>query len=449
MTEPTLYPFQVAGRDFLAVREGALLGDDPGLGKTIQSLCAVKQLPLAGPVLVISRPINKLYWRKMIEVWHPEAAETTYIAERAGRHDTSKIAKLFKKGRPGYLITHHEALRHSIATLQDYGMWTAVIADEAHRFNNRKAQMTACLWDIPSAFKWSLSGTPIDKNPADWWALLHWLEPEQFTSYWRFFDRWVDCRTLPFGGREILGTTDPEGFAAMLRPYVLKRAKVDVAPQLPPLTEEVIWVEMLPAQATLYRKLKKALFVELDGDANNALFIQNALQRFSLLQQAVLWPTLLGSDAESGKLQYVLETLRDTAEQVVVFTRWRNFALSLPNLVEGGASIVGGQNMQEREAILERFSRGDIRWLVGTIQAMSESVNLDAASHAIFVDLHPSTIKMTQAKQRIHRLTSTKPVLITYLQSPGTIDEHVWDALTHAYTSKDLVEGLLKHIKPR
>jgi superfamily II DNA or RNA helicase len=204
---------------------------------------------------------------------------------------------------------------------------------------------------------------------------------------------------------------------------------------------------MTPAQAELYKTVKKQTFVALDGDMNNELFVKSALARLSMLQKVTLWPALLGSDAESGKLQWLLDFYHDTNGQFVVFTKSRTFALSLSELMHGGASIVGGQDLEYRQSLIDKFDSGHLRFLVGTIQAMGESVNLQKASDAIFVDIHPSTIKMDQARDRIYRIGSGVPVRLYYLVTPGTADMTLLESNQKHSTEKELVFEFMRHIR--
>lgn len=450
--KPTLRPYQVIGKDFMAVHSGAGLGDDPGLGKTVEILSTVKDLDLKHPIIIISRPLNKRYWERMIEVWDPGVP---YLStEKAGRFDHEVVIGWIKAKKRGYLITHHEGLRYSIELLQAFGIWGAVIADEAHRFNNRKALMTKALHSIKSTYRWALTGTPIDKNPADYWANLNWMAPERFGSYWQWEAR--HCKkTFSFSGKAIITARDPESLAADLAQYWIIRHKVEIAEQLPPITNTPVEVELEAPQLALYKRLERETFIELEGhkwaDLDDQVFIKSALARMSMLRQAALDPMLLNQPGlGSAKLQWLLEWSQDIAEPFVVFTCSRGFAKTVHDYLPGGGLVIGigeGITQKSREKVLVDFMQGQLKYIVGTIQSIGESINLQAASIAVFTDPHFSTIKMSQAEARIHRLDSPRPVQLIKLFAPKTVDIPIYENLTRVGGERALVERFMKLAK--
>ena len=450
--KPTLRPYQEVGRDYMSVRVGAGLGDDPGLGKTVTVLSAVKDLNIQRPVIIISRPLNKRYWERMIEVWDPGVP---YLStEKAGRFDYNVVVDWFKKKKRGYLITHHEGLRYSVDLLNAFGEWGAVIADEAHRFNNRKAQMTKSLHSIKAKHRWALSGTPIDKNPADYWANLNWMAPEHFHSYWQW--EMKHCRKSGDSrGKTIISVRNPEALAADLSQFWIMRHKIDIAEQLPPITETPVEVPLDDAQMALYKKLERETFVELEGhkwaDLDDQVFIKSALARMMMLRQAALDPMLLNQPGlGSAKLQWLLEWSQDIAEPFVVFTNSRGFAKKVFDTLPGGGLVIGigeGITQKGREKTLIDFMQGQLKYIVGTIQSIGESINLQAASIAVFTDPPFSTIKMGQAEARIHRLDSPKPVQLIKLYSPKTVDVPVYETLARVGSERALVEAFMKQMR--
>lgn len=450
-----LRPFQETGVKFLTERRGALLTDEQGLGKTVQAVWAAKEVA-TGPILVISRPLNKRFWRQTIKTIDPAAPViTTY---EGGHFNEETVKAWFKYPRTrGYLIIHHESLRLQVNLLKSFGIWDIVIADEAHRFKNRKSQMTQCLKSVPSFVRWGLTGTPMEKSPGDYWSLLNWFDPKMFSAYWRFYDNFVNAVYIQgFGGTRVeLGLKNVEGLAQTLAPYVLGRKKEEVAPELPELLIKDVPLEMSQAHAALYKDIARKYFVDLQAygpgseDATDAeLFIKSALHRLSLLQKAAIDPSLVGSPAEGNKTEWILDWLQDyETEQLVVFTHFKDYANGLGVRLPGSAVITGDVPIRRRDEIVGAFQNGSLRVLIGTIDTMSESINLQNARYAVFTDLHSSSILMNQAYGRVHRIGSRSDVVIARLLTEKTVDYLAKARLEKKFTDIQTVQNLLKHMR--
>jgi SNF2 family DNA or RNA helicase len=450
-----LFPWQPEGVEFLRSRKTGLLADQQGLGKTIMSLFATRELP--GPGIIISRPLNKPYWRVMIRLIDPEAEIATAVS--GGVYNEKKVASWFyPKRKRGYLIIHHEMLstpknstRNIPQKLRKYGYWDFVVADEAHRFKNRKAQQTQGLKRILTWRKYALTGTPMEKHPADFWSILNWFNPVSFSNYWGFFEDFVEYYDKPFGGRKILGPRNEVAFAKTVAPYYLRRERTQI-PNFPEkLPPQIIPLELLPQQQELYDDLRRKVLVEIEeGVADSEMFIPNSMARLHRLKQAALDPSLLGSGAKSVKVEWLVDWVKDYPDTPsVVFTQSREFANGLPYLLDGGATISGDVRQELRDQRIQDFMSGKLRYIVGTIDTMSESINLQRASVAIFTDLHRSATAMSQAADRIHRADSPGPVQHIYLLGKDTVDELFWDALEKKFSDIETIHAFLAKEKER
>lgn len=449
MEQIILRPFQETGVRFLTERRGALLTDEQGLGKTIQAIWAAKMVA-TGPVLVISRPLNKPFWRETIRKIDPGAP--TYTTSVGGHFDPEKIKDWFKYPRKrGYLIVHHESLRLQKNLLRSFGIWDLIIADEAHRFKNRKAQMSQCLKDIPSFVRWGLTGTPMEKSPGDYWSILNWFDPKMFSGFWKFYEQFVNTMYIQgFGGTRIeLGLKNPQLLADTLAPYVLGRKKKDVEPELPELIIKDVPLAMTAEHAKLYRAVAKQYFINLGEEAEvGELFIKSALHRLSLLQKAAIDPSLIGSTAAGTKTEWILDWLEDYAgEQLVVFTHFKDYAHGLGVRIQNSEVVTGNVPAARRAEIVSDFQKGNVRVLVGTIDTMSESINLQNASYAVFTDLHSSSIMMDQAYGRVHRIGSRGDVVITRLLTEHTVDFLAKARLDRKFGDIETVEKFMKHLR--
>jgi SNF2 family DNA or RNA helicase len=340
----------------------------------------------------------------------------------------------------------HIVLKDRAEVLRRLGVWSLIIADEAHRFASRSAQMTKSLLSLQTLRKWALTGTMMDKSPRDYWTILHWFDKARFGSFWTFAKMYT--KEIWRHHRKIILPTNTQAFARELEPYRLRRTKVDVRPDIPTITSSIIKVSMTEEQAALYKKAKIETFLPVHPDLDDPTFISNSLARISYLRQIALDPGLIGAvDIMSGKSMWLYDFCAQHNEPLLIFTTSRGFADTLPALLDGFEVISGSVKVFQRIQTVKRFRSGAIRGIVGTIATMSESINLREAHLAIFADSHWSTRAMDQAAARIHRIDSEHPVEILYLQTPGTVDMLIHQTLDDKKSVRHLLESYIKHIR--
>ena len=418
-----------------AIAANILVADDRGLGKTVTSIEAARALMqrLQAPVLVIVPKTLKPQWAEEIAD-QDEAALIVYV------NASTKIDQPFTSKKPFWVLTHYEALlKHYKQLAKTY--WAAIVADEAHRIKNRKAQRAVAIKKLETYRKIALTGTPYDRNPADIWSILNWLQPGVFKSYWAFFEAHVNYTGDIAGMKEIHGVKDGAKFSKVIAPYVIQRSKRDVAPSLPPKIEQHIPIEMNPDQERLYRRIKQLAETDLKLDTGDTLVVKNHLGRILRLQQAAVDPRLLGTDSNGAKIDWLLEYIDDNPDDtLLVFTRFRDTAIRVANLL-GVPYYVGGKplaNPQEYPKI------------VATIDAAKEGLNLGHIWNTVFLDCHWSSIAMAQAIDRTERdLTATQPRVIMYLHAVDyagndTVDALVREALQGKWDTIKIVNEWLK-----
>lgn len=280
----------------------------------------------------------------------------------------------------------------------------------------------------------------MEKNPSDLWSVLHWLYPTQYTSYWNFFERYVETSVNYMGYQIIVGGKNLDQLAAEIGSFFFRRTKAEVAPQLPPKIMQRVEVRMDEQQAKIYKTIKASRDIEVDVGLSETMIIKNALAKIVRLQQVSSDPILLGFDLQSAKIEWVTDFVEDNPDEtLVIFTKFRDTAIRLSrtlkaDLIVGGQTHAGGKD----------FISGKTNVLVGTIAAMGEGLNLQRARTAIFIDQEWSSVKMVQAVDRIHRIDDTQPKNIIYLHTGGTVDGLVLEALDKKWSDLDLAYKYLK-----
>lgn len=432
-------------------RKNLLLSDECGLGKTLTAIEAAKivQAQLGKPVLiVIPKTLRDQWTRELVD----QGVPIEYITQL----DSSNMFTGEVPFCPTWVITHYEALVKHQHTLSKT-FWAMVITDEAHRIKNRKTKRTEAIKSLKAYRKVAMTGTPFDKNPADIWSILQWLEPQTFTSYWNFFEahvnyqeilvgatkKMVNGKLVKVGGRKVKQIIaskpiqDPAKFARLVRQYSMKRTKKEVRSDLPERIDQFIDIEMNDDQNRYYNTLANSESIIADLTDDVAVSMPIILTRVLRLIQATTDPTLLGVDSSSAKLDWVRDWVDDNEEEsVIIFTRFRATAERLAKELPGFTLLVGGTKRPKIDASVTR--------IVGTIAAMGEGLDLPHIDHAIFIDVEWSSILMTQAIDRIHRINIETVKHIYYLRCAGSIDETVYNAIMDKWDTKTLVDQLVK-----
>lgn len=446
-----LYDFQEEDVKWLA-KGNALLANSCGTGKTLIAVEAAKRYA-RGPVLIICPRLVKEWWAETIR---GQEAGYVGVCERAGRGiPWQKVATWGTRKPLIFVIVHPAAVRIAGAKLARV-KWDMIIVDEAHRFKNRKAGQTKALKRIQADHKILMTATPYGRNPADMWALLHYLYPSRFRSYWQFYDRFVDYYQ-PEGQRfrNVKGGKNLKELARVVAPFYRKREKSDVL-DLPPLTYTDAPVLINGKQEKLYLQLVKDAYAQLAG---KEIIIENALVKFLRLQQCALDPGIILEGLPDyplgevpAKVEWLHEWFEDNPnEPVVITSRYRRFVEKWLRDIAPEATIVGGMSQRNVKAALRTFEKTGI--LVGTLDAIKEGMNLQRASTLIVTDGTWSPTSAYQLTHRIHRVGSTKPCQVIHLvaklatSKKYTVDVLMRRALEKRWSDARLVDEFIRSLQ--
>ena len=473
-----LFPHQRAGVAFLSMARRALLADEPGLGKTAQTIRALRNMKKTEevfPTLIACPNTLKKNWEREYKMWWPEA-RVQVIKGSAGQR-----RKQFETDADVYIINWESLRTHS--KLASYGSialarcpecgghdesvtqnrcevhkrelneidFKSVVADEIHRSKDPKSKQTRALWAATgdADIRFALTGTPIANNVLDLWSILHWLSPEEWPSKTRWIDRMIDTMLNAFGGMMVIGVKPHmnDEFYATINPRMRRMLKARVLPWLPPVLKERRDVEMSTKQKKAYKQMLEVLIAELED--GGAVVAPSALTQTTRLLQFASSYAEISVDEITGEMRTLLtepsckvDALMDDIkngdfgeDSVAVCAVSRQLiellSRALTDAKISHGLITGAQDEDERQKAVDDFQSGKIKWILFTAQAGGVGITLTAARRLVMLQRPWSLVDYKQALDRVHRIGSEihDSVVIMDYVTEGTIEERVIDVL--------------------
>jgi SNF2 family DNA or RNA helicase len=403
-----LFPHQRADLAYLhhAAHRGKLnaflLAHDPGVGKTPAAIRWAMQLD-ARRILVIAPNSAKEQWTREIRRWTKRPRLPVTIVEGTIKEQFAQLQR-----KEGWIVAHWEALVHARNAVLVHA-WDAVIGDEAHKMANRNAQRSGTMFDLHADWKLLLTAHPFVNDPDEFWSLLHFLYPKDYSSFWRYFGQHVKAKPARFGGMEIIGTRNAKLLKWEVAPFVVRRTKRQVFKNLPPIARVPRHVSLSPAGRREYDKLRKQFFVELkkERDETRILAIPSTLARVMRLRQYLIDPGILGAREPSVKYPEVLELLGELNGPLVLFSSFRQAAercnAFLTKHGKRTALIAGGQTARQRERVRQHFLHARVDCVTIVTQAGGESLNFGKYGYVAHLDLPWTPKDFEQTEGRVDR----------------------------------------------
>jgi SNF2 family DNA or RNA helicase len=325
-------------------------------------------------------------------------------------------------------------------------IWMACVADEVHRAKNRRASQTKGLHRVDGYLKLAQTGTPLQNAPDELWSILHWLFPEEYTSYWRFYEDYVEY-TEGYVGKVIPGVRNPDALRFELRERLVRRTKDQVL-DLPEKQRVIVPVALSAQTRRVYDELESQVWIDLaeeakadgndalaeaivSGDLSKLLKIPNGAARMTRLQEFLEHPSNIDADdraKDSEKLDACEEIILDNKHTPhVVFCKYKHTtAVFAERLREKGLRVgvfTGDVPTAERTEIEDAFQRFDLDVIVGTLDAMQMGLTLTASSTEHFISRAWVPAWNEQAEDRCHRVGQRHPLTIYIYEAPDTVDD--------------------------
>ncbi|MGW2326936.1 DEAD/DEAH box helicase [Streptomyces sp. NPDC001700] len=444
----TLRDYQLRGLDWLvrmtSLGLGGCLADDMGLGKTITLIALHLHRQdvagAAGPTLVVCPTSLMGNWRREIERFAPGTPVRRF-------HGTARSLDGLADGE--FVLTTYGTMRLDAERLAGAGPWGMVVADEAQHVKNPFSATAKRLRTIGAKARVALSGTPIENNLSELWAILDWTTPGVLGTHDAFRRRYAQA---------VESGSDPDAaarLAKLVRPFLLRRRKSDpgIAPELPPKTETDRAVTLTKEQAGLYEAVVREILAEIavtGGLERRGLIVKLLTGLKQICNHPAQYlkedqPTIVGRSGKLELLDELLDTILAEGASVLVFTQYVQMARILEgHLTARGVPVQllhGGTPVARREEMVRRFQDGEAPVFLLSLKAAGTGLNLTRAGHVVHYDRWWNPAVEAQATDRAYRIGQTQPVQVHRLIAEGTVEDRIAAMLERKRELADAVLG--------
>jgi superfamily II DNA or RNA helicase len=421
---------------------GGVLADDMGLGKTLQTIAHVLAEKEAGrldrPVMIVTLTSLVGNWQREITRFAPSLRVT--IHHGAERHERRATIADHDVILTTYPMVARD--RDDLATVPLH----LVVLDEAHAIKNCNAQASEAVRQLDARHRICLTGTPIENHLGELWSLFDFLNPgllggkDEFSVHFR----------QPIEDRS--DRVRLQALRDLVRPFILRRTKDAVAPELPKKTQLVRPIELTGKQRELYESIRVAAHAEVRrhirerGFAGSTIAVLDALLK---LRQVCCDPRLVAGDAAreitgSAKLDTLLELLDGQlaeGRRILVFSQFARMLglISEALLARGVRHVSLTGHTPDRQKPVDAFQQGRADVFLISLKAGGAGLNLTGADTVIHYDPWWNPAAQAQATDRAHRIGQTKPVFVHDLIVVGSVEQRMLSLQRHKQQLADAI----------
>jgi superfamily II DNA or RNA helicase len=431
---------------------GGCLADDMGLGKTVTLIALHLHRARPAPTLVVCPASLLGNWEREITRFAPGTPVQRF-------HGT---ARTLPDSGGGFVLTTYGTLRSSAEQLAAH-TWSMVVADEAQHVKNPNSATAKALRAIPAPARVALTGTPVENNLSELWALLDWTTPGLLGPLKPFRARYARAAELGEDHEAV------ERLARLVRPFLLRRRKSDpgIAPELPPKTETDHPVALTREQVSLYEAVVREAMAAIEG-AEGISRRGLVMKLLTDLKQICNHPAQFLKETpgrrpaadgrrasgaarfarRSGKLTLLdelLDTILAEGDSVLIFTQYVAMARLIARHLETRHTphllLHGGTAVAERQRMVDRFQSGEVPVFLLSLKAAGTGLNLTRAGHVVHYDRWWNPAVEDQATDRAHRIGQSRPVQVHRLIAEGTVEDRIAELLAGKRELADAVLG--------
>ncbi|MGW7197342.1 SNF2-related protein [Streptomyces chryseus] len=428
---------------------GALLADDMGLGKTLTTIALhlhrAETATDAGPTLVVCPASLIANWQREIARFAPATTVMRY-------HGTDRTLDAAALDHNTVVITTYGTARRDTTTLATT-QWGLVVADEAQHIKNPTSATAKALRALPARGRIAVTGTPVENNLTELWAILDWTNPSLFGTRKAFRTRYGAVEQDP-------NAPAAAGLARLIGPFMMRRRKSDpgIAPELPGKIHHHRIVALTAEQTGLYEGSVR--------DTMNKIATSTGIQRRGLvlkllqaLRQICNTPALYlkepldnadpaGLVRRSGKLSALddlMPTLAERGEAALIFTGYVQMGRILEHHLRARGRSVrflhGGTRPAHRQDLVDAFQNDPdpAPVFILSVKAAGTGLTLTRAAHVIHYDRPWNPAVEDQATDRAHRIGQHRTVQVHHLITEGTVEDHINELLDRKRALTDAV----------
>ncbi len=430
----TLRPYQQKGYEWLRLLNelgaGACLADDMGLGKTLQTICfltyQMKINHLSHALIVC--PTSLMYnWQAELQKFAPHLITHIY-------HGATRKKEDFESSHNTIFITSYGTLRSDEEFMQQFSFCT-IILDESHNIKNPSSLSAKAVHKLNGLSRITLSGTPIMNNTFDLYSQVNFALPGLFGSREFFKREYADPIDIDRNPEKI------EALKKLTAPFILRRTKEQVAKDLPPKTESILWCQMDANQRYVYNDILNQVrgnvmgLIKVQGLGKSKMHVLQAILK---LRQVCNSPILLKDHQysafdESIKTKELMDELLNNLgnHKVLVFSQFTTMLDLLSNELDKNKishfTLTGATPAKERQQMVDDFSKEEskVNVFLLSLKAGNTGLNLTAADYVFLFDPWWNTAVEQQAIDRTHRIGQTKNVFAYKMICKNTIEERI------------------------
>ncbi|KOO22805.1 DNA excision repair protein ercc-6 [Chrysochromulina tobinii] len=462
---------------------GGIIGDEMGLGKTLQVISLIASLhhsERGGPCLIVAPATVLRQWQREFRNWAPELMTVAILHSSGGADQHGRVAMVRDVCRQGLadgggcsvLITSYEMMRVHAAVLLAQ-RWLYVVLDEGHKIRNPDAEITLVAKRFNTGHRLILTGAPIQNKLAELWSLFDFVYPGKLGTLPMFEEQFA----LPISQGAYANASNFKVQAAfqcslvlrdLIRPYLLRRTKVDVQLPLPSKSEQVLFCQLTEEQRDVYERFLRTDLVQkvLQGRANAFAALSSLLKvcnhphlltwlrdddddlhgdGFSLKHGGGVAAAALGPSRADGATHYgdwklsgkmvvmrqILLTWQQRGDRALIFCQTKQMLDIVQGHVLGAGytfrRLDGSTPVGVRLQLIDEFNSDDSIFLfLLTTRAGGLGINLTGANRVLLVDPDWNPANDMQARERAHRMGQKRAVTIYRLVTSGTLEEKVY-----------------------
>lgn len=394
------FPFQAAGAEFIIDNDRCFVGDEPGLGKTVQAIAAINYWYQSGSpkILVITRASLKLNWAYELRRWLTNKNLSVQVVT-----EPKRFSRLFTN----IWVVAYSQLDSltKLKIMPDY--FDCTVWDEAHAVKNQQSLQGKAAYKLKSQRLIQLSGTPAPNHPHEIYPLWRYAQPDKVMPYPAFKANFIGFKNKPMNTEQMQLLLKSSG-------YLIRRFKADVYSELPPKMRRVI---VLPSD-----KLPHLAQFDSHHQVDSVEDYHKLVSRFSEAEK------IKRKELGVRKIPYVVKYMEEALEEspkIILFAHHLEVIDGLMNELRHYSPVKfdGRESPADKDKAVRKFQHDEnTRIFIGGITAAKEGLTLTAASRVVFAELDYVPGVVTQAEDRAHRIGQKDQVLVEHLVFENSSD---------------------------